>query len=47
MLYGEGRGGGCHTHLSMELPTFLWVKSRCILNDWLLRYEYQQRKEKT
>jgi len=25
----------------------MWVKSRCILTDWLLRYEYRQRKEKT
>lgn len=44
------------TNFSMKIPTFLWsyppfygvwVKSRCILNDWLLRYEYRQRKEKT
>ena len=43
------RGGVSYPHACISVHTHLsrlWVKSRCILNDWLLRYEYRQRKEK-
>ena len=46
-IWGEEGGGVSYPRVYFQrIATFLWVKSRCILNDWLLRYEYRQRKAK-